>query len=63
MLSRKFSAWKAGLLICGLLFMGKVNGEAASLEYGVYLTIQAESGEILYEKIALGVTRLTFMRI
>tara|TARA_B100001142_G_scaffold310873_1_gene344751 strand:- start:470 stop:862 length:393 start_codon:yes stop_codon:yes gene_type:complete len=50
MSSRDFSAWKAGLLICGLLFLGKVNGEAASLEYGVYLTIQAESGEILYEK-------------
>ena len=30
--------------------MGKVNGEAASVGYGVYLTIQAESGEILYEK-------------
>ena len=50
MSSRDFSAWKAGLLVCGLLFLGMVNGEAASLEYGVYLTIQAESGEILYEK-------------
>lgn len=60
MSSREFSAWKAGLLICGFLFLGKVNGEAASLEYGAYLTIQAES---FTKKIALGVTRLTFMRI
>ena len=48
--SREFSAWKAAPLICGLLFLGKVNGEAVSLDHGAYLTIQAESGEILYQK-------------
>ena len=45
-----FLCWKTGIFICILLFLTKVDGEVLSLAHGSYLTTQADSGELLYER-------------